>query len=164
MAYSNAAALLDLASYVSANRTGVTYGQIEARFDVEHRQVQRLVSAPRDVCPDLEEDVDDEGRKLFRLRRAALRALAGITAAQSAALDHAVAALAEFGEGTDELRRLRGQVSIALSGGESRAIAFHLGCLRTLDRVGILRGATVLSTVSADRRHPRRVGGRARLA
>ena len=40
------------------------------------------------------------------------------------------------------------RIGIALSGGGSRAIAFHLGCLRTLDRAGILRRAAVLSTVS----------------
>lgn len=39
-------------------------------------------------------------------------------------------------------------VGIALSGGGCRAIAFHLGCLRTLDRLGILQRASVLSTVS----------------
>ena len=42
----------------------------------------------------------------------------------------------------------RARIGIALSGGGSRAMAFHLGCLRTLDRMGILRRAAVLSTVS----------------
>lgn len=45
--------------------------------------------------------------------------------------------------GGDELR-----IGIALSGGGSRAIAFHLGCLRTLHRLGVLDRAKVLSTVS----------------
>jgi len=40
------------------------------------------------------------------------------------------------------------RVGIALSGGGSRAIAFHLGCLRTLHHLGILERARVLSTVS----------------
>lgn len=39
-------------------------------------------------------------------------------------------------------------IGIALSGGGSRAIAFHLGCLRTLHRLGILQRARVMSTVS----------------
>lgn len=42
----------------------------------------------------------------------------------------------------------RPSIGIALSGGGSRAIAFHLGCLRTLHRIGILEQARVLSTVS----------------
>lgn len=42
----------------------------------------------------------------------------------------------------------RQKIGIALSGGGSRAIAFHLGCLRTLHRLGILNRARVLSTVS----------------
>jgi NTE family protein len=34
------------------------------------------------------------------------------------------------------------------SGGGSRAIAFHLGCLRALNRLGLLDRVAVLSTVS----------------
>src|SRR5262245_11224142 len=40
------------------------------------------------------------------------------------------------------------KIGLALSGGGSRAIAFHLGCLRALDRLGLLDRVTVLSTVS----------------
>lgn len=40
------------------------------------------------------------------------------------------------------------KIGIALSGGGSRAIAFHLGCLRALQQLGILDRARVLSTVS----------------
>lgn len=39
-------------------------------------------------------------------------------------------------------------IGLALSGGGSRAIAFHLGCLRALDDLGILPQVRVLSTVS----------------
>lgn len=46
------------------------------------------------------------------------------------------------------LRRDSAKIGIALSGGGSRAMAFHLGCLRTLHRLGILERARVLSTVS----------------
>src|SRR5712671_6438007 len=40
------------------------------------------------------------------------------------------------------------KIGLALSGGGSRAIAFHLGCLRALERLGFLDRVTVLSTVS----------------
>ncbi len=40
------------------------------------------------------------------------------------------------------------KIGIALSGGGARAIAFHLGCLRALDRAGLLARARVISTVS----------------
>ena len=40
------------------------------------------------------------------------------------------------------------RIGIALSGGGARAIAYHLGCLRTLHRLGILQRARVMSTVS----------------
>jgi NTE family protein len=39
-------------------------------------------------------------------------------------------------------------IGLALSGGGSRAIAFHLGCLRALHHLGILPQVKVLSTVS----------------
>jgi NTE family protein len=39
-------------------------------------------------------------------------------------------------------------IGLALSGGGARAIAFHLGCLRALDRVKLLDRVVVLSTVS----------------
>ena len=39
-------------------------------------------------------------------------------------------------------------IGIALSGGGSRAIAFHLGCLRALHDQGILDQVKILSTVS----------------
>ena len=40
------------------------------------------------------------------------------------------------------------RIGLALSGGGSRAIAFHLGCLRALHDLGILRNVQTLSTVS----------------
>ena len=40
------------------------------------------------------------------------------------------------------------KIGLALSGGGSRAIAFHLGCLRALNRLGLLERVAVLSTVS----------------
>jgi NTE family protein len=40
------------------------------------------------------------------------------------------------------------KIGLALSGGGSRAIAFHLGCLRALDQLGLLDQIAVLSTVS----------------
>jgi NTE family protein len=40
------------------------------------------------------------------------------------------------------------RVGLALSGGGSRAMAFHLGCLRALNDVGLLSKVSVLSSVS----------------
>ncbi len=39
-------------------------------------------------------------------------------------------------------------IGLALSGGGSRAIAFHLGCLRALNDIGLLDQITVISTIS----------------
>jgi NTE family protein len=40
------------------------------------------------------------------------------------------------------------RIGLALSGGGSRAIAFHLGCLRALHQIGVLDRVAVISTVS----------------
>lgn len=44
--------------------------------------------------------------------------------------------------------QFEGNIGIALSGGGSRAMAFHLGCLRTLHHTGLLERAKVMSAVS----------------
>ena len=46
------------------------------------------------------------------------------------------------------MRQSSPKIGLALSGGGSRAIAFHLGCLRALNRLGLLDRVAVLSTVS----------------
>ncbi len=48
----------------------------------------------------------------------------------------------------DQNRDQMPRIGLALSGGGSRAIAFHLGCLRALHDLGILQHIRVLSTVS----------------
>jgi len=47
-----------------------------------------------------------------------------------------------------DLRAQDSNVALALSGGGSRAIAFHLGCLRALHDLGVLEKLKVLSAVS----------------
>lgn len=49
---------------------------------------------------------------------------------------------------TDEVGNETPRIGLALSGGGCRAIAFHLGCLRALNDLGILSRVEVLSTVS----------------
>ena len=40
------------------------------------------------------------------------------------------------------------KIALALSGGGSRAIAFHLGCLKALHKAGLLCHVSVISSVS----------------
>ena len=51
---------------------------------------------------------------------------------------------AEFGPGPEPIA----SIGLSLSGGGSRAIAFHLGCLRALHDRGILQRTSVISSVS----------------
>lgn len=46
------------------------------------------------------------------------------------------------------MKEPRNRIGLALSGGGSRAIAFHLGCFRALHRLGILDRVSVISCVS----------------
>jgi NTE family protein len=47
-----------------------------------------------------------------------------------------------------EMNKEKLKIGLALSGGGSRAIAFHLGCLKTLNKMGILQDVDVISGVS----------------
>jgi NTE family protein len=46
------------------------------------------------------------------------------------------------------LRCRNRMIGLALSGGGSRAIAFHLGCLRALNEIGLLNRVNIISTIS----------------
>ena len=59
-------------------------------------------------------------------------------------IKHSVAAVAPLAPVPHETRN----VGLALSGGGSRAIAFHLGCLRALQDLDLLQRAQVISSVS----------------
>ena len=110
MSYENALVLIELASFVSANRTGVSYRQIEERMGVNRRQAQRLIGHLRTAFPDLEERDDGEGRKTFVLPRPRLSDMVAMTAEQLAALEHAIDALRRQGETSPALMQLRDHV------------------------------------------------------
>jgi NTE family protein len=55
---------------------------------------------------------------------------------------------AELANGFSERDPHSCEIGLALSGGGSRAIAFHLGCLRALDAAGVLQRVSVISAVS----------------
>ena len=59
-------------------------------------------------------------------------------------VDYETAAISRIRRKPDERR----EVGLALSGGGSRAIAFHLGCLRALDDLGLMGRLHVISSVS----------------
>ncbi len=59
-------------------------------------------------------------------------------------VEHGTAATTRLGREPEKRR----EVGLALSGGGARAIAFHLGCLRALDDVGLLNRLQVISSVS----------------
>ena len=59
-------------------------------------------------------------------------------------VEHGTAATTRLGQEPENRR----EVGLALSGGGSRAIAFHLGCLRALDDLGLMNRLQVISSVS----------------
>ncbi len=110
MSYDNALVLLELASFVSAHRHGVTYPQIQERMRVQRRQAQRLMGFLGVAFPELDAGTDDDGRMVFRLLRPQLCDLAAMTAEQLAALEHAIDSLARQGETSRPLMQLRDHV------------------------------------------------------
>lgn len=129
MTYGRASDLIDLAAYVSAHRLGVTYEMVERRFSVDHCRAQRLIARLREVFPDLQEKVGEGQRKVFLLRRASLRDMAGVTAGQLAALDQAIAALDNSGWDTAQLMRLRDMVGAVIPTSDARRIEPDLDLL-----------------------------------
>lgn len=67
-----------------------------------------------------------------------------ICSQESACIELGTTATIQIGPETDKPR----EVGLALSGGGARAIAFHLGCLRALHDLGLLRQLQVISSVS----------------
>lgn len=129
MTYGRARDLLDLAAFVASHRFGVPYEGIRERFGVGHRQAQRMVGELRDAFPELEERVDESRRKVFVLRREALRDLTGVTAAQLAALDQAIVALGLSGQDAGELMRLRDRIGAVIPDPDARRIGPDLDVL-----------------------------------
>ena len=80
MSYDNALVLLELASFVSSRRHGVTYPQIEERMGVRRRQAQRLVRFLGVAFPELDAGMNGEERMVFRLSRPPLCDFVAMTA------------------------------------------------------------------------------------
>lgn len=129
MSYENALVLIELASYLSANRTGVSFRQIEERMRISHRQAQRLIGHLRAAFPDLEERDDGDGRKLFKLARPQLCDMAAMTAEQLAALEHAINALELHGETPSALLSLRDHVKALLPASRAARIGTDVEAL-----------------------------------
>jgi predicted DNA-binding transcriptional regulator YafY len=71
MSYGKARELLNLALFI-AGRTGATLADIESEFACDRRRAQRMLSALRDLFPQLERTIDDERRPRWRLSAANL--------------------------------------------------------------------------------------------
>lgn len=67
-----------------------------------------------------------------------------ICSQESVCIELGTTATTQIGPESDKPR----EVGLALSGGGARAIAFHLGCLRALHDLGLLRQLQVISSVS----------------
>jgi predicted DNA-binding transcriptional regulator YafY len=93
MSFGKADQLLSLATMAAARFMGITIADVVAKFDCSKRTAQRMLRALELQFPDTEAFLDDEGRKRWRLRQAAIRDLMTLTADELAALDLAIATL-----------------------------------------------------------------------
>lgn len=124
MSYRNAIDLLTIAARAASAR-GVSLQEIEEVLEKDYRTAQRVVSALRDLFPELEETRDDDSNRLrWRLPRSAVGPLLVPTADELAALTLAEELLAK-NAGVDRakaLRSLHGKILALIPDERSRRI------------------------------------------
>ncbi len=100
MSYGKARELLALALFV-AGRTGVTLAEIEDKFECDRRRAQRMLSALRDLLPQLERTIDAERHPRWRLPPATVTAFLAPTSDELASLAKAIEFLEREGALTE---------------------------------------------------------------
>src|SRR4051794_21548100 len=112
MSFEKAQQLIELATFVSARRMGVTLDDVSKRFSISRRTAQRILHALEAQFPETESAFDAEGHKRWRLQTGALRDLLTLTSDELAALDLSIETLDRNAQGIEaiELRRLREKI------------------------------------------------------
>jgi len=112
MSFEKAQQLIELATFISARRMGVTLDDVGERFGISRRTAQRILHALEAQFPDTESVFDEEGHKRWRLQTGALRDLLTLTSDELAALDLSIEALERNSQGVEatELRSLREKI------------------------------------------------------
>jgi predicted DNA-binding transcriptional regulator YafY len=105
MSYGKARELLALALFV-AGRTGRSLADIEQEFGCDRRRAQRMLSALRDLFPQLIRRTDDERRPRWSLPPASIASFTVPSPDELAALAHAIQAL-NAGPARAEVEQLR---------------------------------------------------------
>lgn len=115
--YENAEDLLRLAWELQGSRVGLRLADIEQIFGVSRRTAERMRDAARRLFPQVEELLDDEGFKRWRLPSGTLKGLFSVSADELAALE-AAAGLAErdnLGDIAAQVRMVAAKVRAALA-------------------------------------------------
>lgn len=112
MSFQKAEQLLDLATLAAARRFGITLDDVIERFGISKRTAQRMLRALEMQFPDLQDSIDTEGRKRWRLPPAVLRDLMTLTSDELAALDLAIETLnrSSLSVEADALSKLREKI------------------------------------------------------
>lgn len=97
MSFVKAEQLIDLATMAAARHTGITLDDVEDRFSVSKRTAQRMLHTLEIKFPDTITNLDDGGRKRWRLPSAPLRDLLTLSPEELAALDLATETLKRSG-------------------------------------------------------------------
>lgn len=112
MSFSKAEQLLELASMVAGQRSGITLDDVVERFGCSYRTAQRMIGALERAFPDVVAKTDDEGRKRWRLEGGHFRDLLNLTSEELAAVDLAMDQFKQSGMDFEarELRRLKDKI------------------------------------------------------
>jgi predicted DNA-binding transcriptional regulator YafY len=105
MSYGKARELMALALFL-AGRTGRSLGEIEQEFGCDRRRAQRMLSALRDLFPQLIRRTDDERRPRWSLPPASIATFSVPSSDELAALAHAIQTL-KAGPARAEVEQLR---------------------------------------------------------
>lgn len=68
MSFEKARDLIDLVTWLSANRTGITIQDVEERFNIVRRTAQRMLHTAEQMFIDIETIKTETGQKVWRLR------------------------------------------------------------------------------------------------
>jgi predicted DNA-binding transcriptional regulator YafY len=112
VSFAKAEQLLQLATLVAARHTGVTLGDVIARFSVSKRTAQRMLRALENQFSETAVRIDGEGRRRWQLPSGALRDLISLTPEELAAVDIGIETLKRSGLAieADELLSLREKI------------------------------------------------------
>lgn len=142
MRYGRLADLLRLALQMQGRADGLSIDDIRETFEVSRRTAERMRDAVRDAFPQIEEFLEPDGRKRWRLPPGTTGRMADPTVDDIAALHRAAELARQSGDGAtaEHLDRLSDRLRARLSGPLRARLEPDIGALLEADGVALRPG------------------------